>query len=564
MHFAMIWPWLKNRLYRPTSTTKPTAPTTPNAAISLSRIRHEARSRSRSVGVVVFSMMSAESTWALRDTRAAWPLSSRRGGRRLPSCDVDARTELPVVGMVGAGQLARMTHQAAIALGQSLRILAESADDGAALVAADVVVGDYRSLDALRAFARGCDVVTFDHEHVPNEHVAALADAGVSVYPGAAALRYAQDKALMRARLTDLGVPSPRWLDLSAADDPGAALAEFGAEVGWPVVLKVERGGYDGRGVWLVGSLDEAALHLDSGAPLLAEAKVPIARELAAVVARSPFGQGAAWPVVQTVQDDGVCVEVIAPAPDLPGALADEAQQLALRIAAELRVTGVLAVELFETVDGRLVVNELAMRPHNSGHWTIEGARTSQFEQHLRAVLDYPMGDTGLTAPAVAMANVLGGELGGMSIDERLHHLFATDPGVKVHFYGKQVRPGRKIAHVTALGDDMAAVRDRARRAAHLPGMVASATTLPVIGVPVPLKYLDGLDSLLSIVQMPAGVPVATVSIGGARNAGLLAVRILGASDSGLRARLAAYQQELKDLVAEKDRALTQAAERSA
>ncbi|HEY2983396.1 MAG TPA: ATP-grasp domain-containing protein, partial [Jatrophihabitantaceae bacterium] len=233
---------------------------------------------------------------------------------------MDARTGLPVVGMVGAGQLARMTHQAAIALGQSVRILAESADDGAALVAADVVVGDYRSLDDLRAFARGCDVVTFDHEHVPNEHVAALADAGVSVHPDAAALRYAQDKAVMRARLTELGVPSPRWLDLSAADEPGAALVEFGAEVGWPVVLKVERGGYDGRGVWLVGSLDEAAPHLDSGAPLLAEANVPIARELAAVVARSPFGQGAAWPVVQTVQDDGICVEVIAPAPDLPGA----------------------------------------------------------------------------------------------------------------------------------------------------------------------------------------------------------------------------------------------------
>src|SRR6266508_1147233 len=425
MHFAMILPWLKNRLYRPTSTTKPTAPTTPNAAISLSRIRHEARSRSRSVGVVVFSMMSAESTWALRDTRAAWPLSSRRCGRRLPSCDVDARTELPVVGMVGAGQLARMTHQAAIALGQSLRILAESADDGAALVAA-----------------------------------------GVSVRPDAAALRYAQDKALMRARLTELGVPSPRWLDLSAADHPGAALAEFGAEVGWPVVLKVERGGYDGRGVRLVGSLDEATPHLDSGAPLLAEAKIPIARELAAVVARSPFGQGAAWPVVQTVQDDGICVEVIAPAPDLPDALADEAQQLALRIAAELGVTGVLAVELFETVDGRLVVNELAMRPHNSGHWTIEGARTSQFEQHLRAVLDYPLGSTELAAPAVVMANVLGGAPGGPGIDERVHHLMARWPEVKIHLYGKAVRPGRKIGHVTALGSDPTEVAGRATAAA--------------------------------------------------------------------------------------------------
>ncbi len=413
--------------------------------------------------------MSAESTWALRDTRAAWPLSSRRDGRRLPCCDVDARTELPVVGMVGAGQLARMTHQAAIALGQSLRILADSADDGAALVAADVVVGDYRSLSDLRLFAAGCDVVTFDHEHVPNEHVAALADAGVSVHPDAAALRYAQDKALMRARLTELGVPSPRWLDLSAADHPGAALAEFGAEVGWPVVLKVERGGYDGRGVWLVGSLDDAAPHLDSGAPLLAEANVLIARELAAVVARSPFGQGAAWPVVQTVQDDGICVEVIAPAPDLPDALADEAQQLALRIAAELGVTGVLAVELFETVDGRLVVNELAMRPHNSGHWTIEGARTSQFEQHLRAVLDYPLGSTTPTAPVVVMANVLAGpdDVKPAAIDERVHHCMARWPAVKIHLYGKGFRPGRKVGHVTALGSDLADVRARAAAAAN-------------------------------------------------------------------------------------------------
>jgi 5-(carboxyamino)imidazole ribonucleotide synthase len=391
---------------------------------------------------------------------------------------VDARTGLPVVGMVGAGQLARMTHQAAIALGQSLRILAESADDGAALVAADVVVGDYRSLSDLRAFAAGCDVVTFDHEHVPNEHVAALADSGISVHPGAAALRYAQDKALMRARLTELGVPGPPWLDLSAADDPRRALAAFGADVGWPLVLKVERGGYDGRGVWMVGSLDEAAPHLASGAPLLAEAKVPIARELAAVVARSPFGQGAAWPIVQTVQDDGICVEVIAPAPGLADALADEAQQLALRIADELGVTGVLAVELFETVEGslrpeqgysgRLVVNELAMRPHNSGHWTIEGARTSQFEQHLRAVLDYPLGSTSPTAPVVVMANLLAGpeDVKPAAIDERVHQCMARWPDVKIHLYGKGFRPRRKVGHVTALGGDLADVRARARAAA--------------------------------------------------------------------------------------------------
>jgi 5-(carboxyamino)imidazole ribonucleotide synthase len=390
---------------------------------------------------------------------------------------VDERTGLPVVGMVGAGQLARMTHQAAIPLGQSLRILADSLDDGAALVAADVVVGDYRSLADLRAFAAGCDVITFDHEHVPNDHIAALAADGVSVQPGADALRFAQDKAAMRTKLTAMGVPVPRWVDLTLSGDPVGALAEFGDKVGWPLVLKATVGGYDGKGVWVLDSLDDASEVLASGTPLLAEEKVPIARELAAVVARSPFGQGAAWCVVETVQRDGICVEVIAPAPGLSDERADEAQQLALRIAAELGVTGVLAVELFETAgaaesvdgySGSLLVNELAMRPHNSGHWTIEGARTSQFEQHLRAVLDYPLGTTTLTAPVVVMANLLGGpdDVVPKSIDERVHHCMARWPDVKIHLYGKGMRPGRKIGHVTALGDDLAAVRNRAQAAA--------------------------------------------------------------------------------------------------
>jgi 5-(carboxyamino)imidazole ribonucleotide synthase len=390
---------------------------------------------------------------------------------------VDERTGLPVVGMVGAGQLARMTHQAAIPLGQSLRILADSLDDGAALVAADVVVGDYRSLADLRAFAAGCDVITFDHEHVPNDHIAALAADGVSVQPGADALRFAQDKAAMRTKLTAMGVPVPRWVDLTLSGDPVGALAEFGDKVGWPLVLKATVGGYDGKGVWVLDSLDDASEVLASGTPLLAEEKVPIARELAAVVARSPFGQGAAWCVVETVQRDGICVEVIAPAPGLSEERADEAQQLALRIAAELGVTGVLAVELFETAgaaesvdgySGSLLVNELAMRPHNSGHWTIEGARTSQFEQHLRAVLDYPLGTTTLTAPVVVMANLLGGpdDVVPKSIDERVHHCMARWPDVKIHLYGKGFRPGRKLGHVTALGDGLTAVRERAHAAA--------------------------------------------------------------------------------------------------
>ncbi len=381
---------------------------------------------------------------------------------------VDARTGLPVVGMVGAGQLARMTHQAAIPLGQSLRILADSADDGAALVAPDVVVGDYRSLDDLRVFAAGCDVVTWDHEHVPTAHIEALAAEGHNVQPDAGALRYAQDKALMRSRLTSHGIPAPRWVDLSHGADVAAALTGFGEQVGWPLVLKATRGGYDGKGVWVVASLDEARTVIESGTPLLAEQMVPIARELAAVVARSPFGQGAAWPVVETVQSDGICVEVIAPAPGLSEELADEAQQLALRVAADLGVTGVLAVELFETTSGELLVNELAMRPHNSGHWTIEGSRTSQFEQHLRAVLDYPLGATTPTAPVVVMANLLAGppDVVPAGIDERVHHCMAKWPDVKIHLYGKGFRPGRKVGHVTALGSDVAEVRARARAAA--------------------------------------------------------------------------------------------------
>ena len=369
--------------------------------------------------------------------------------------------------MVGAGQLARMTHQAAIALGQSLRLLAESADDGAAMVASDVQVGDYRSLADLRRFAAGCDVLTFDHEHVPGEHLQALADEGVLVLPSAQALRFAQNKAEMRRRLAGLGIAAPAWRDLSAEADPRAALADFAEAAGWPVVLKAISGGYDGKGVWVIDSLGDADPLLAAGTPLLAEAKVDLDFEIAAVVARSPFGQGAAWTVVETVQQDGICTEVIAPAPRLSDEQAENAQQLALRIAAELDVVGVLAVELFVERGGRLLVNELAMRPHNSGHWTIEGARTSQFEQHLRAVLDYPLGVTAPTAPVVVMANVLGGpDDTEPALDERVHHLMASWPDVKIHLYGKGFRPGRKVGHVTALGDDLELVRGRARAAA--------------------------------------------------------------------------------------------------
>jgi phosphoribosylaminoimidazole carboxylase, PurK protein len=363
--------------------------------------------------------------------------------------------------MVGGGQLARMTHQAAIALGQSLRVMAATPEDGAALVAHDVILGEHTSYQDLQAFAKDCDVVTFDHEHVPNDHLRALAAAGHVVRPDADALLHAQDKRVMRERLADLGVPMPRWAPVNDVAD----VVSFADRVGWPVVVKAARGGYDGRGVWVVKSPERVEPLLRSGVRLLVEEKVPLRRELAALVARSPYGQGAAWPVVQTVQTDGICVEVLAPAPAMSADVQAEAQALALRIAGELGVVGVLAVELFETEQG-LAVNELAMRPHNSGHWTIEGSRTSQFEQHLRAVLDYPLGSTELTAPAVVMANLLGGRPGGPSPDERLHHCMARWPDVKVHLYGKKLRPGRKIGHVTALGSDPAEVRRRAVAAA--------------------------------------------------------------------------------------------------
>jgi 5-(carboxyamino)imidazole ribonucleotide synthase len=365
--------------------------------------------------------------------------------------------DLPVVGMVGGGQLSRMTHQAAIALGLSLRVLADATHDSAALVASNVVVGSHESAADLLAFADGCEVVTFDHEHVPGDLIRVLEDAGHTVLPSSAALLHAQDKLVMRTRLEAMGVPVPRFAEVSTAAD----LEAFG----FPLVLKAATGGYDGKGVWVCDTLEDALPVLASGVRLLAEQKVPLQRELAAVVARSPYGQAAAWPVVETVQSDGICVEVIAPAPQLSEDRAVEAQALALRIANELGVVGVMACELFETAEG-ILVNELAMRPHNSGHWTIEGARTSQFEQHLRAVLDYPLGTTSLTAPVVVMANLLGGD-GDPELDKRLHLLFAHDPALKVHLYGKDVRPGRKIGHVTALGDDLAETRKRAQVGAH-------------------------------------------------------------------------------------------------
>jgi 5-(carboxyamino)imidazole ribonucleotide synthase len=379
--------------------------------------------------------------------------------------------------MIGGGQLARMTHQAAIALGQTLRVLAVAADEPAAQVTPDVVIGAHTDIDALRRAAAGVDALTFDHEHVPTALLEQLVTEGVKVAPPPEALIHAQDKLVMRRRLEALGAPVPRFAEVTKVDD----VDDFAARIDGPVVVKTVRGGYDGRGVILARDVAEAreavGRYLADGVAVLIEERVAMRRELSALVARSPFGQGAAWPIVESVQRDGICVEVIAPAPRLARELAGAAEALGLRLADELGVVGVLAVELFETIDGGLLVNELAMRPHNTGHWTMDGARTSQFEQHLRAVLDYPLGATGPIAPVTVMANVLGApHAPAISMDERLHHLFARMPDAKVHLYGKSERPGRKIGHVNLLGaaDGSAAddeyvtdLRERATRAAH-------------------------------------------------------------------------------------------------
>ena len=378
-------------------------------------------------------------------------------------------TSTPALAVVGGGQLARMMAQSAVALGVPLRLLAEGPDVSAAQVVPDTTVGDFRDIDDLRRVAEGCAVVTFDHEHVPTEHLHTLAAEGHACRPGPGALVHAQDKGVMRARLDELGIPSPRHRLVADA----AEAVDFAASLGgFPVVLKTTRGGYDGKGVWVVSSPDECAdafaVAASSGVAILAEEKVDFRRELSALVARSPSGQVAAYPVVESEQRDGVCWEVTAPAPDLDEDLALEAQRIAMRVAGELDVTGILAVELFETRSGQVLVNELAMRPHNTGHWSMDGAVTGQFENHLRAVLDLPLGSPATRAPWTVMVNILGGGHGALSEDlyAGYPHVFARDPSLKVHLYGKDVKPGRKVGHVTAYGADLVDVRERARHAA--------------------------------------------------------------------------------------------------
>ena len=367
------------------------------------------------------------------------------------------------VGVIGGGQLARMMLAPAIELGIELKVLAETENSSASI--ATTIVGDYTDLQTVLDFASGVDVITFDHEHVPLAILEALESQGKSVQPPSKALAHAQNKLVMRKALAKIGAPNPNWRAVSSKEQLDEFIAEFGPEV----IVKTPIGGYDGKGVRVVSDASSVSDWLEPksllslGGELLAEEKVSFTRELAQLSARNPSGEFKAWPVVETRQKDGVCSEVLAPAPNVSKELASESMRIAELISSSLGVTGNLAVEMFETQDGRLLVNELAMRPHNSGHFSIEGATTSQFEQHLRAVLDLPLGDTAMEQAAV-MVNLL-----GVSNDrdfvENYEQAVQEFPGAKIHAYGKSPRIGRKLGHITVVDKSLDSALDQATKA---------------------------------------------------------------------------------------------------
>lgn len=323
-------------------------------------------------------------------------------------------------------------------LGINLKVLAAIPNDSAAFIGG-AVVGDYKDLASVREFARGCDVLTFEHELIPLSIITTLENEGVRIYPPSSAFIFSQDKVEMRTRLSHL--PSPSFSVVTSASEV----------TNFPVIAKSPTGGYDGRGVWKVEKSEELAALLQHVPRLLIEEVIDFDYEISVMVARSPHGQAASWAPTETVQSDGICTMTIAPAPRLSELARKRAQHLALSVAQEVGLIGVMAVELF--VKGEeFFINELAMRPHNSGHWTIEGSITSQFEEHLRAILDLPLGETSMKAPYAVMGNILGGEKSDMY--RPYLHLMARNPRLKFHHYAKEVRPGRKIGHVTLLGDD--------------------------------------------------------------------------------------------------------------
>lgn len=541
-----------------------------------------------------------------------------------------------VVGVLGGGQLGKMLCQAASQMGIKVAILDPLKDCPANSVCHEHVVGSFSDGDAVREFAKRCDVLTVEIEHVDAVTLEKLEKQGVVCEPKASTIMIIQDKYRQKDHFSKFGIPLPDFVEV----DTLSSIEKAGEMFGYPLMVKSKRLAYDGRGNAVAHEKNELSSVVSSLGGfehgLYVERWTTFTKELSVIVARSRDGCTVCYPVVETIHKDNICHVVEAPA-EIPEKMKKLATSVAERAIKSLEGAGVFAVELFLTNDNQVLLNEVAPRPHNSGHHTIEACYTSQYEQHLRAILGLPLGDTAMKAPAAIMYNILGEDEGdsGFVLAHQLIKRALSIPGASVHWYAKpEIRKQRKMGHVTIVGPslfsvkahlnkllqrdtdgpqkvrpraavimgsdsdlpimkDAAAVLEKfnipfeltvvsahrtaermyayassakergleviiagAGGAAHLPGMVASLTTLPVIGVPISTKSLQGMDSLLSIVQMPKGIPVATVAIGSAENAGLLAVRMLASRDPELSDRLNEYQQDLEDSVLVKARLL--------
>ncbi|KAL3323887.1 hypothetical protein AABB24_038190 [Solanum stoloniferum] len=535
-----------------------------------------------------------------------------------------------VVGVLGGGQLGRMLCEAASQMAIKVIVLDPMENCPASALAHQHVVGSYDNSATVEEFGKRCGVLTVEIEHVDVATLEKLEQQGVDCQPKASTIRIIQDKYLQKVHFSRHGIPLPKFMQIDNLESARRA----GDMFGYPLMIKSRRLAYDGRGNAVAKSEEQLSSAVNAlggyDRGLYVEQWAPFVKELSVIVARGRNNSIACYPAVETIHRDNICHIVKSPA-NVSWKIMKLATDVAQSAVSSLEGAGVFAVELFLTEDGQILLNEVAPRPHNSGHHTIEACFTSQYEQHLRAVVGLPLGDPSMKTPAAVMYNILGEDDGepGLLLANQLIGRALGIPGASIHWYDKpEMRRQRKMGHITIVGSSMCIVeaqlkvmlnedsvndqpavaprvgiimgsdsdlpvmkdaakilkefdvhaevkivsahrtpemmfsyalsaRERgiqviiagAGGAAHLPGMVAALTPLPVIGVPVRASTLDGLDSLLSIVQMPRGVPVATVAINNATNAGLLAVRLLGISDINLQARMAQYQEDRRDEV---------------
>ena len=547
------------------------------------------------------------------------------------------------IGVLGGGQLGRLLAQSAPSLGLSLTILdalGPHSPAGQLVGENQTLTGDIGDPTQVNRLAQRVQVITIEVEHVSTQGMEEAEARGVGVWPSAETVRVVQDKLAQKVHMGKNGVPVGEFMGLDTVEEAKMA----GERFGYPFMLKARFAAYDGRGNCKVNSEAEifSAWEKLGGNSLYAEKWTYFSMELAVMVVRSVSGEIATYPVVHTVQRDNICHLVTCPVPfELLGidpSVEDEARSVATQAVKTLKGAGIFGVELFLVQDlkgWKVLLNEIAPRPHNSGHYTIEACHTSQFENLLRAIVDLPLGSTHLKVGAACMLNILGGE----TLEETLMIVKAAmiTPGASVHWYGKaDNKKSRKMGHITVVADNLAELSQRmnlltslpsdysflntdsvdvgiimgsdsdllvmkeaaiilktfnisfeilivsahrtpnkmvryarqaherglkviiagAGGAAHLPGMVASMTALPVIGVPIRTTALSGQDSLLSIVQMPKGVPVATVAIDNATNAGLLAVRMLASFRPQLLRQMLAYQEAMRKEVETKSELL--------